>query len=109
MIEVCTDEQFNEVIQTGRVIVEFFTGWCPDCKMLDPYLAGWAETYAEQFQLVRADRDNFGDIAEKLVILGIPSFVAFDNGREVARLVSRDTKTKAEVEAFFAAAYQVRS
>lgn len=33
-------------------------------------------------------------------ILGIPSFVAYQDGQEIGRLVSKDRKTKEEVVSF---------
>lgn len=46
------------------------------------------------------DRDQFLDLAKKLNIMGIPSFVAYADGQEIGRLVNKNRKTKAEVEDF---------
>ncbi|EAC6938414.1 thiol reductase thioredoxin, partial [Listeria monocytogenes] len=38
-----------------------------------------------------------------LAIFGIPSFLAFEDGEEVGRFVSKDRKTKEEINDFLAA------
>lgn len=106
MKEIQSNEEFGQVIQNGRVVVEFYANWCPDCHLIAPYFPEWEKLYSDQFTLVKADRDVLIDTAEKYSVLGIPSFIAFENGQEVARLVSRDTKTKGECEAFFDSAYK---
>jgi thiol-disulfide isomerase/thioredoxin len=105
--EIQSNEEFAQVIQHGRVVVEFYANWCPDCHLIAPYFSEWEAQYADKFTLVRADRDVLIDTAEKYSVLGIPSFIAFEDGKEVSRLVSRDTKTKGECEAFFDSAYTV--
>ena len=57
------------------------------------------ESYPE-VQFIEVDRDRFIDLCGELAIFGIPSFVAFEKGQEVGRFVSKDRKTKEEIEAF---------
>lgn len=46
------------------------------------------------------DRDEFIDLCIHHDILGIPSFVAYKNDKELGRFVSKNRKTKKEIEAF---------
>ena len=46
------------------------------------------------------DRDGSVDIAKEMNIMGIPSFVVYQDGAEIGRLVNKDRKTKDEVESF---------
>ncbi|MBF8377728.1 thioredoxin family protein [Alicyclobacillus mali] len=105
MEEIRTSERYREAVQSGRVVVEFYATWCPDCRRIEPYLGGWEEKYREQFALVRVNRDEVPDLAEELQILGIPTFLVYDQGREVKRLFSRDAKSKEQVEQFLDQAY----
>ena len=36
----------------------------------------------------------------ELDVFGIPSFIAFEDGRELGRFVSKDRKTQEEIEQF---------
>ena len=40
------------------------------------------------------------DLAAELNVFGIPSFIVYDNGKEIGRFVNKDRKTKQQVEDF---------
>jgi len=103
--EIRTSDRYREAVKSGRVVVEFYATWCPDCRRIEPYLGEWEEKYREQFTMVRVNRDEVPDLAEELQILGIPTFLVYDQGREVKRLLSRDAKSKEQVERFLDQAY----
>ncbi|GMA62437.1 thioredoxin family protein [Alicyclobacillus fastidiosus] len=106
MKQIKSNEEYAASTERGRVMVEFYANWCPDCKRIEPYFDEWEEKYASDFSMVRANRDELPDLGEKLEILGIPTFIAYENGQEVARLFSRDAKSKEQVESFFDQAYE---
>lgn len=102
-------KQFNEynekdlkkVIGQGRTMLFFTATWCSDCRFIKPRMPE-IEKENSEFTWIEVDRDDNMDIARELRIMGIPSFVAFDKGEEIGRLVNKDRKTKEEVEAFIA-------
>ena len=53
-----------------------------------------------QFEFITVDRDENIDLCQELMIMGIPSFVVYEDGKEKARFVNKDRKTKKEVEDF---------
>lgn len=92
--------EFDSVIKSGKpVVVEFSAPWCPDCVYINPYLPK-LEADNPEFEFYAMDRDENLDLCEKLDVLGIPSFIVFDNGKEVSRFVSTLRKTPEEVQAF---------
>lgn len=108
MKEIQTEAQFNEEIQSGRLIVaKFYTDWCPDCHRIDPFMPELEDTYREQMTMISVNRDRLPQLSEQLNIFGIPSFVAFYKGEELIRFVSRAGKTRAEIEHFLDRAVQV--
>ena len=52
------------------------------------------------FKFINVDRDENIDLAVELNVLGIPSFIAYNNGEEIGRFVNKDRKTKQQVEDF---------
>lgn len=92
-------EQFNEYKNGDGTIFMFTAGWCPDCRVIDPIMPDVEEAFG-QFEFVSVDRDEFIDLCIELDIFGIPSFLAFRNGEELGRFVSKDRKTQAEIESF---------
>lgn len=92
-------EQFEQLKTNERVVFKFTADWCPDCHFIDPFM-GEIEEQFTGFQFVSVDRDKFIDLCVELDILGIPSFVAFDHGKEIGRFVSKNRKTREEIESF---------
>ncbi|MBD7943480.1 thioredoxin family protein [Psychrobacillus sp. FSL K6-2684] len=92
-------DQFEQLKNTGKVVFKFTADWCPDCHFIDPFMGEVEEQFSE-FQFISVDRDKFIDLCVELNILGIPSFVAFENGNEIGRFVSKDRKTREEIELF---------
>ncbi|WP_313235379.1 thioredoxin family protein [Sporosarcina ureae] len=92
-------EQFEQLKQEERVIFLFTADWCPDCRVIEPFLPTLETEFAE-YEFISVDRDEFIDLCSQLDIFGIPSFVAFSEGTENGRLVSKNRKTKEEIEEF---------
>ncbi|KRG16040.1 thioredoxin family protein [Lederbergia galactosidilytica] len=92
-------EQFDQLKKEERTIFMFSADWCPDCRFIDPFLPRLEADYPE-YTFIYVDRDQFIDLCSQLDIFGIPSFLAFHNGEEAGRFVSKDRKTLEEIEDF---------
>lgn len=91
--------EFNEVKQSNYSVVMFSADWCPDCVVIEPVLPE-VEAKFSPYTFYYADRDQFIDLCSDLGIFGIPSFVVFHQGKEINRFVSKERKTKEEIEQF---------
>ncbi|WP_232696422.1 thioredoxin family protein [Brevibacillus daliensis] len=108
MRDIKTEAEFNEVIQSSKpVVVKFYTTWCPDCFRIDPFMPELEEAYKEKLDMVQINRDDLPELSEQLEIMGIPSFVAFKNNKELVRFVSKLAKSREEIEQFLDRAVQV--
>jgi thiol-disulfide isomerase/thioredoxin len=94
-----TVEQYKEVIQEGKVIMLFTADWCPDCQVLKPVLPEIEQQFSD-YAFYSVDRDQLLDLCIEHDVFGIPSFIAYENGKEIGRFVSKERKTKEEVEQF---------
>lgn len=91
---------FQEVLDTDGISCILFTAnWCPDCIAIRPFMPKIEKEFSD-ITFYKADRDKFIDLCQELNILGIPSFVCFEHGREISRFVSKFSKTEAEIQAF---------
>ncbi|MGD6802630.1 thioredoxin family protein [Rossellomorea aquimaris] len=99
MKKLSSMEEFNSMKSEGKHIFMFSADWCSDCRVIDPVLPEIEENNS-QYTFVYVDRDEFIDLCADLGVFGIPSFVAFDNGKELGRYVSKDRKTKEQIEEF---------
>ncbi|WLV23822.1 thioredoxin family protein [Aciduricibacillus chroicocephali] len=94
-----TKEQYNELIAKEDVVFLFSADWCPDCRIIEPELPAIEVDYPE-YTFVYVDRDDFIEICQENDIFGIPSFIAYRGGKEAGRFVSKQRKTKEEIEEF---------
>lgn len=94
-----TVEQYNELAKSENVIMLFTAGWCPDCRVIEPVLPE-IETEFPEYTFVEVNRDDFIELCQEHDIYGIPSFLAYKNGKEAGRFVSKDRKTKEEIVQF---------
>lgn len=99
MKELQSMEQFKLLKNEERTMFMFTAGWCPDCRVIEPILPTIEADYPE-YEFISVDRDEFIDLCGDLNIYGIPSFLAFHNGEEVGRFVSKDRKSQQEIESF---------
>lgn len=92
-------EQFEQLKKEERVIFMFTADWCGDCRFIEPSLPRLEADYPE-YQFFSVDRDEFIDLCAENDIMGIPSFIAYHEGEEAGRFVSKDRKTLEEIEDF---------
>jgi len=92
-------EQFKQLRDQGKVIFMFSANWCGDCRFIEPVLPEIEAKFTE-YTFIHVDRDEYIELCQELDIFGIPSFVAFENGLELGRFVSKDRKTQEEIEGF---------
>ena len=89
---------YKMAIQTKSIIL-FTASWCPDCMFIKPFIGNVVKKYPN-FTFYSINRDHFIDLCQDLDILGIPSFVSYENGQETGRFVSKLRKTQEEIETF---------
>ncbi|WP_102691026.1 thioredoxin family protein [Rummeliibacillus pycnus] len=95
-------EQYNQLKEQGKHVFLFTAGWCPDCRFIEPFMPEVEEKFNE-YTFISVDRDQFIDLCGELDVYGIPSFIAYNNGEETGRFVSKDRKTQEEIETFLQA------
>ena len=80
-------------MSTGKYVLFFTADWCPDCRFIKPAMPE-IEANFSQFEFILVDRDENIDLCQEMMIMGIPSFVVYEDGKEKARFVNKDRKTK---------------
>ncbi|QKS72093.1 thioredoxin family protein [Paenalkalicoccus suaedae] len=92
-------EQLEKIKQEENAVFLFTAGWCPDCTFIEPFLPELEEKHSDK-AFYSINRDEFIEVCQDMDIFGIPSFVVFKDGKEVDRFVSKDRKTKEEIDSF---------
>src|SRR5699024_9628599 len=99
MKDIRTKEEWLESIKNEKAVALFTADWCPDCQVIKPDLPA-IEALFPSYTFNVVDRDELMEIAQDYGVMGIPSFLAFHQGKEVGRFVSKDRKSKEEIIAF---------
>lgn len=99
MEKLQTVEQYDALKNEGKHIFLFSATWCGDCRVIEPIMPE-IETKFTDFTFIYVDRDEFIDVCAANDVFGIPSFIAYDNGKELGRFVSKDRKTQEQIEEF---------
>ncbi|BCG60822.1 thioredoxin family protein [Paenibacillus sp. URB8-2] len=108
MDKISSAAEFQVAIQSPRLTVAVFKAdWCGDCKFIDPFMPEVERNYADKLTLVEVDVDAVGEVSQEQNILGIPSFVAYSDGRELVRFVNKLRKSRQEIEDFLNRASEV--
>ncbi|HEU4830346.1 MAG TPA: thioredoxin domain-containing protein [Gemmatimonadales bacterium] len=82
-----TDATFDRVLAgtNAPVLVDFHADWCGPCRMMEPVLDNFAGAHAGRMLLLKLDTDANPGVAGRFGIRGIPTLIAFRNGREIGR------------------------
>ncbi|HEU4700328.1 MAG TPA: thioredoxin [Gemmatimonadales bacterium] len=83
------DEDFDRVIAGSSVpvLVDFYADWCGPCKMMAPTLDAFAAARQGEVLVLKLDTDANQATAGRFGIRGIPTLIAFKQGREAGRHV----------------------
>ena len=77
--------ELDELIASGRVLVDFYSKTCGPCKMLSFVLKDIAKG-VDDIEIVTLDYDVNKDMVEKYSVAGYPTMIYFKNSQEVERM-----------------------
>ena len=92
MRHIKTVDEFNEVIKSERVLIDFYADWCNPCKMLGMILED-----IDSIDVVKVDVDRFGTIAKEYKVMYIPALKICSKGeivKEAVGFMSREELKK---------------
>ena len=91
-----TDADFEKTIAGSAVpvLVDFYADWCGPCRIMAPTLDDLAQRRSGHLLVLKLDTDANQATAGRFGIRGIPTVIAFRDGKEVGRHVGvADMKT----------------
>lgn len=75
----------QEINSAPVVLVEFFASWCPHCQRMMPVVAEAKERLAGKVKVLQFDIDKNQELAQQEKVEYLPTFLLYDNGKEVMR------------------------
>ncbi len=77
------ENNFNEDIKKGKVLVDFYATWCGPCRMLGPVLEDLA-TDRSEIKIIKIDIDENRELAKKYGIMSVPTLMLFNDGVNIS-------------------------
>jgi len=88
-IVTLTSSSFDKFLKNTNlpVLVDFWAEWCMPCRIMAPVMEELARDYAGKTVFARVNVDENPEVASRYVIMSIPHFIIFRNGRPTERIV----------------------
>lgn len=88
-----TSAQFDqEILNGGKVVLDFYSTECPPCEALASKFEDLSRLYGNDIKFLKIYRQDNRELATKLGVKSSPTLLFFDNGKEVAGKLSGGIK-----------------
>jgi thioredoxin 1 len=77
-------QNYDELVKSGLVLVDFYAEWCGPCKMLAPALEALSNQ-REEIKIVKVDVDEQIDLARHFEIMSVPTMFLYKDGVIVSK------------------------
>ncbi len=98
MKEINAADFQQEVLNGGKVVVDFYSTECPPCEALAPKFDAMAELYGEKIKFVKIFRQGNRELATELGVSSSPTLLFFHNGKQILDTISGGIKKSEIVE-----------
>lgn len=92
MKEINANEFDSEVINGGKVILDFYSTECPPCEALASKFEDLSLLYGKDVKFYKMYRQGNRELSEKLGVKSSPTLLFFDKGKEVGERLTGGIK-----------------
>ena len=89
-----TDENYNNFVSSGVVLVDVLASWCGPCRIIGPLVDQIAVEYENKVSVGKLDADNNRQTISILGVKSIPTLFIYKDGKVVDKLVGLVSKDK---------------
>lgn len=76
-----TTTAFDEAIAAAPMaLIDFYTEWCPPCKMLAPILDTLDKEWGDDVKVIKVDIEKVPDLGARYGIMSVPTLMLFKGG-----------------------------
>ena len=92
MTQVLTKDNFNQAIESGVTLVDFWAPWCGPCKMQLPIVDELSTELSGTATLAKINVDEEPELASQFGVMSIPTLILFKDGQPVDKMVGLQSK-----------------
>jgi thioredoxin reductase (NADPH) len=92
MKEITANEFNEEVLNGGKVVLDFYSTECPPCEALASKFEDLSGLYGKDIKFLKIYRQKNRELAEKLGVKSSPTLLFFSNGQETGERLTGGIK-----------------
>ena len=90
MEEITSIEHFRDIVNNNAyVFMDVYAEWCGPCKKIAPKIEKLVDDYSN-VKFIKLDMDKFPKFAKDLKVKYLPTFILFNEGRDIERVQKAD-------------------
>ena len=88
------ENNFDSIVLGAHVpvLLDVYADWCPPCRRMMPVVEQLATDLHGRAVVAKLDIEANQALAKRLGIDSLPTFIVFDQGKEVRRMVGMQTR-----------------
>lgn len=83
MVDDLTNNEFEQFIKKGLVLIDFFADWCMPCVMMGPIVDEVADKLKGKVKIGKVNVEDNEEIARRFNVSSIPNFILFKDGKVI--------------------------
>ena len=92
MLKKFNEQNLDNELKNGTILVDFYADWCGPCKMVSPIVDEIANERTD-ITVIKVNVDEHSSLASQYGVFSIPTLITFKDRKEKARLVGYKPKT----------------
>jgi len=85
----------KDVLESKKtVLLDVWAPWCPPCRGMAPILDVLSEEIKDWAEIVKVDASVEEELAHRLGVTGLPTFMVFKDGQVVGSHIGATSKAK---------------
>ena len=81
------ENEFDDFVKDGKVMIDFFADWCMPCTMMSPIVEDMAEKFKGKIKIAKVNVSDSSKIAQKFNVNSIPNFTFLKDGKVVDQII----------------------